>query len=401
MDIITTVVLSLTLVGMALGALFGFLRGRERALLRLVLVIISAILAIALRGVIVDAIMNIDIDGSTLKESFFGVSSSDSSTYVAVSNLLLVIFEILMGIVAYFILLFSLRFLTWLLVFPFLKLIIRKFESEPYGNRGQGALVGLAQGILLSYFLFAPLTCLLTQVNQFASIELNNEPLFNMPGQTEITEYTESSVGKFYNATGRWYYNMMTTSTAANANGVSLDDISNSVSTVIEIANVVTSLEDELEIINSENATPEEKINSFNILADKMISLGTSMSELDDNTKEIINDLFRETDGENTNQEEIDDILEILTPELFTQAGHAMKSYAEYEQVKLDGASLGQDKADEIINNVYGAINIMDEVELEVNDADKSIFKAAIDSNADIAAEDVPTMYKIFGIKTP
>ena len=67
-----------------------------------------------------------------------------------------------------------------------------------------------------------------------------------------------------------------------------------------------------------------------------MISLGTSMSELDYNTKEIINDLFRETDGENTNQEEIDDILEILTPELFTQAGHAMKSYAEYEQVKLE-----------------------------------------------------------------
>ena len=88
----------------------------------------------------------------------------------------------------------------------------------------------------------------------------------------------------------------------------------------------------------------------------------------------------------------------MMTPEIFEQAGGAMKSYAEYEQVKLDGAALEEDKAKEIVKNAYSAIDLVGEAELEVNEADKATFKAAIDSNEDIAAEDVEKMYKIFGI---
>ena len=128
MGIITSVVLGLTLVGMLLGALFGFLRGRERAILRLVLVVLSAVLALVSRGAILDALMKINIGGAplsdTITQAFQGGTIPQS-----LQSLILSLVEILVGIISYFIMLFAFRFFTWALVFPFLKLIIRKFEN--------------------------------------------------------------------------------------------------------------------------------------------------------------------------------------------------------------------------------------------------------------------------------
>ena len=138
MGIITLAVLGLTLLGMAFGALFGFLRGRERALLRLVLVVISAFLALASRGVILDTLMNINIEGATLKETISAAfSSGDIQLPATMTNLIFAFIEIIVGFIAYFIMLFVLRFLTWLLVFPFLIfhsilliLVTQHFESH-------------------------------------------------------------------------------------------------------------------------------------------------------------------------------------------------------------------------------------------------------------------------------
>ena len=266
-------------------------------------------------------------------------------------------------------------------------------------HRGQGALVGLAQGLLLSYFLFAPLTCLLTQVNRIATFEMNGKALVDIPEEIGLAEYSESAIGKFYNATGGWYYKIMTTTTDANGNKVSLDATLNSVSVILEITNVATSLEKDLEIFSKEDATPEEMISTLNSLSDKLIQVGTSMKEIDEGTKEMITDLITEMSGSEIPQEDIDKIKDMMTPEFFEQAGGAMKSYADYEQVKLDGTSLEQDKANEIINNAYGAIDLVGDIELDVNEEDKAKFKEAIDSNENISAEDVEKMYKIFGIQ--
>ena len=487
MGIITLVVLGLTLVGLAFGALFGFLRGRERALLRLVLVVISAFLALALRGAVVDAVMNINIDGATLNETLMsGFSSGDASLPDGLKNLVFALLEIVIGFVAYFILLFALRFLSWLLVFPFLKLIIRVFEkkrkeqialanasdidessdialteanetaseygesaelasenadeliaeetassddaAEEDGNpflkatstalefikkiaanrkkpvkefskhRGQGALVGLVQGVLVAYFLFAPLTCLLTQINRITSLEMNGKPLVEMPEEIGISEYSESAIGKFYASTGGWYYKIMTTTTDANGNKVSLDSTLKSVAVILEVANVATSLEDDLKIFDKEDATPEEIISSLNSLSDKLISVGTSLNEIDEGTKNMIKDLVVEMGGADASQEEIDEMMDKLTPELFTQAGNAMKTYAEYEQVKLDGSALTQDQANDMVEKAYGSLKLIGDMQLDVNEADKPAFKAAIDNNPNIAEEDIDDMYKVFGL---
>ena len=501
MGTITLVVLGLTLAGMALGALFGFMRGRERALLRLVLVIISAVLALALRGTIVDLVMNINIEGATLQETLTSsFASGEASMPEGITNLIFVLMEIVIGFVAYFVLLFALRFLSWLLVFPFLKLIIRVFEKkraekiwnenvsennsevvestpevaepevennvesieneiasesentednventsenletdvkveaeveetpeniEPVvvkacestvpvkkisvdrkgrkkalsKHRGWGALVGLVQGVLVAYFLFAPLTCLLTQVTTIANIKMGDKALFEIPEDIGITEYSESAIGKFYNATGYWYYDIMTTATDAKGNKVSLTDTLDSISVIMEVANVATSLEEDLMIFSKEDATPEEKISSLQSLSDKLISVGTSMEKIDDNTKDMIKDLVTEMGGEEASQEEIDDMIEMLTPEFFTQAGTAMKNYADYEQVKLDGTELSQEKANEMVDAAYASIKLAGDVKLDVNEGDKVKFKTAIDAK-DITAEDKEKLYQVFDIQ--
>lgn len=462
MGIISLVVLGLTLVGMFFGMLFGLIRGRDRALLRLGLIILSAVLAISLRGVLIDAVMNFSIDGSTLKETMLESFGSEGSIPAGLQNLIFALIEILIGFVAYFILLFLCRFLTWFFLFPFLKLIIRKRENkrarrllaeenaaavessadsseeiaadivdkiteavEPEEaetlpvvedapkvkltrkmrkrlvkkHRGMGALVGLFQGILLAYFLLAPLTCLISQVSGIAKMKMNGEPLFELPEEIGIEEYSESALGKIYKATGGWYYRMMTKTTDADGNEISLEATLDSVGVILEVADVATSLEDDLKILGDENATEEEKIATLDTLGDKLISIGTSMEQLDDGIMTMISDLVTEMGGEDVSQEEIDEIMEMLTPEFFEQAGNGVKAFAEYEQIKLDGAELTQDQANDIVGKAHKCITIIEAIEFDVNEGDKDTFKTAIDSIADINAEDKDSLYKVFGIE--
>ena len=265
-------------------------------------------------------------------------------------------------------------------------------------HRGMGALVGLVQGILLAYFLLAPLTCLISQVSGIAKMKMNGEPLFELPEEIGIEEYSESALGKIYKATGGWYYRMMTKTTDADGNEISLEATLDSVGVILEVADVATSLEDDLKILGDENATPEEVISTLDSLGDKLISIGTSMEQLDDGIMTMISDLVTEMGGEDVSQEEIDEIMEMLTPEFFEQAGNGVKAFAEYEQIKLDGAELTQDQANDIVGKAHKCITIIEAIEFDVNEGDKDTFKTAIDSIADIKPEDKDSLYKVFGI---
>ena len=479
MGIITSVVLGLTLVGMFFGALFGLIRGRERALLRLVLVILSAVLAICCRGAIVDTVLNLQIEGSTVSDMIMGIFQ-EGNIPQGIQNLIISLVEILIGIVAYLILLLVFRFLTWFVAFPVLKLLIRFVEncrakkqlaenasesifigddtSAPDENAAQasenaktdeteletneeseqafpevtiledtneepakvvkltrkdrkalvekhratGALVGLAQGVLLAYFLFAPLTGLLAQVGQLTSIKLNGNNLINLPEEIDIVEYTESGIGKFYISTGTWYYNLLSSATDASGNTVSIDDTVKLATTIMEVADIATSLESDFKILQSEDATPEEKISTLNNLGDKLISVGDAMNELGDDTLNMIKDLAVEMGGEDVSQEDIDKVLESVSPEFFAQAGNGIKAFAEYEQIKLGEEAVTTEQASDIVNKAYGCISLVEsaDVTLNINEQDKSEFQSAIDAMADISEEDKNSLYNLFGIQT-
>lgn len=454
MGTITLIVLAVTAIGLGFGALFGLMRGRDRALLRLGLIILSAILAIALRGVVVDFVMGIEFDGSTLKESLLDSFGSDAEIPEKLQNLVVTLVEILVGFVAYFVLLYVLRFLTWILLFPFLKLIIRKFENkrlikiltqnandipdEPIENeetenvesattdsapdtivlpkgkerkklikkhRGYGALIGLAQGILLSFFLFAPLTCLTTQVEQIASAKIGGETLLEIPEEIGITEYSESFIGKFFSTTGRWYYNLIMSTTDENGNKVSLSNTLDSAVVILDIADAALTLEDDLNILQKEDARPEEVISALNNISGKLIDIGNSMEEIDEGTIDIIKDLVTTAAGTELSEEDMKKLTEQLTPELFVEAGNGIGAFAEYEQIKLDEVEMTPDQASEIINKTYQCMTIVEilqdeKVVLEVEDGDKAQFKNAIDAIPNVSVENKDSLYSIFGIQS-
>lgn len=422
MGIITLAVLGLTAVGLLFGALFGAIRGRARALLRLILVVLSAVLAFALRGFVVDLVMDINVEGATLKETLIsGFGSGEEAMPAGMQNLVFALLEIIIGFVSYFILLFVIRLLTWIFIFPFLKLIIRSAEKkrlkrelgDDYYNtkrrtrkkmakkkrhRGAGALIGLAQGVLVAFFLFAPLTGLLVQVDKLTSIKINGEAMLELPAEIGVKEYPDSFMGKIYNTTGHWYYNMMTTTKDADGNEVSLDATLNILTTLLDVVDTTASLEEDLNILSDENATPEEKIDALDALGDKLISVGNSMGELDQNTMDMIKDLATDMMGEDVSQDEIDEMMEMFTKEFFVEAGNGIKAFATYEKAKNEETTLTQEDVNDIVNKAYKGISIVGEFEIETQEEHKDMFKTAIDAIENITEEDKSTLYSVFGI---
>ena len=85
MGYVTLGVLVLTGVALLFGTLFGLIRGSRRALLRLILVIISAVGAILLRGVLVNFVINLHI-GEDGTPALFEEASSTKSLQFLISS---------------------------------------------------------------------------------------------------------------------------------------------------------------------------------------------------------------------------------------------------------------------------------------------------------------------------
>ena len=461
MGYITLAVLVLTAVGAGFGALFGLIRGRERALLRLALVILSVILALVLRGAVVDTAMTLEIDGESLQETLMEeFSSGEEELPEGVQNLIFALIEILIGFAAYFVLLFSLRFLTWFFLFPFLKLIIRgvekrraikrwrEFNETPSESvsengesveapvevafvkstrkqrkkfvkkhRGWGALVGLVQGLLLAYFLLAPITCLVTQADNLlttlSEVEMDGEPLVEMPEIPEeigLSEYTNSVICKIYNTTGGWFYGILTSTTDADGNEVSLDKLIDSAVVIVGVANSAMSLEEDFKIFENENATDEEIIEAVHNIGDKIIEIGNSMKEIDENTMNTLTGLIVDFAGEEAPKEELEKFTEILTPETLVQAGNGIKSLATYAEIKNEDKTVTPDDAAEIVDGLNQCLPFIDAIEgiveedlsedlvLEIDDEDKDVFRNAIEGLDGASAENKDALKKIFGL---
>ena len=110
MGYLTLGILAITVYQLIMGALSGLMRGRNRAILRLGLVIASAFLAIALRGMVIKAVMGIEFEGQTLDQMLMGLlNNGEVALPESLQNLALVLVEIVIGLLTYFILFFILH----------------------------------------------------------------------------------------------------------------------------------------------------------------------------------------------------------------------------------------------------------------------------------------------------
>jgi len=407
---LTTIILLLTAVFLVLGFLLGFLRGFNRSVLRALLVIASLVLAFAFRGVVTNILMGLDIGGQTLKDSLVS-AFSDGSLPASLQNLVMVLAEIMIGIVAFLAVFLVLCFITWLIVFPILKIFVRKGVHK---RRILGAVVGVLQGFVMAFAFCAPVTGLVVQVDKISQLELEGKPVIEIPAEIGIPEYIESAPGKFYNSIGGWFFDMLSSGQTEDGKNLSVEDAVSIVVTVGDIANSVTEVENSMNVMTQEGATPQQRVDAMDSLGDSLIAIGESINDLSDDAKEIVNDVVSSIkdmaggDLDPAIEEALNDFdIEQID---IAAAGEAMKGISSYIKKTSDEfedqGEVVQADVDKIIGGladnplILSMVTQGEEVPtmIEIEDEDhKQLFTNAINGTT-LDADDKDALKKLFGI---
>lgn len=276
------------------GFLFGLIRGFNRSLLRLILVAVSVALAWFLRGVIVNLILKINIQGKTIEQFLTDMLVNNGASIPdSVTNLVFVLVQIIASVICFILLFFLLRFITWSLIYPFLKLVVRKGAKK---RALLGGVIGLLQGVLVAFVLCVPVTGIAGQLNTMVTamseVKVNGEALVpaEVSSQIEsigINDYQNSALGKFYIKTGGGLYNKMTSAKDRNGNNVSLESAIKALSASAKVAN---SLSDAANADFSQGITAENK--------DALVSALRTIDDVqknelsDEDAKRIVNELI-------------------------------------------------------------------------------------------------------------
>lgn len=223
MNYFSTAILAGTLVSLALGVLLGLFRGMRRGVLRLALLVFCFILSLALCGAVSETLMGLELfDGKTLQAVLEEALSSGGKS---ASDIILPMAQILAKLIAFVVTFALLQFVTWILVFPILKMILRPILGRRVRSRGLGALVGVACGAVVAFSLYVPLNGLFCEASKLASVDLSGisgdsggsgDPLASIR-ETGIADYASSGISKFYNAVGGGFYRSLATVKDATA----------------------------------------------------------------------------------------------------------------------------------------------------------------------------------------
>ncbi len=323
MGIITIIVLALTALALGFGALWGCGRGLYRATLRLGLVLFAIVLAILLRGVLTDALLGIKIDGQPLNE-MLTEEFANGDMPESLVNLIMALMKSVIGLVSFLVLFYVLRLVTWAIVYPICKIWVKKGskiqeEEVPYEQavaegyegteeeylaslakkkprykkrRGYGALVGLAQGIIIAFVVMSPLTGMIQQVDKVSKVEIQGEALFELPEEVGITEYVESAPGKIYGKLGGWFFDTITTVKDENGKEVSIGAAVDAIDAVMGVVESIEDLTLHLETLSSDTATDQERIDALTSLGEGLEKAGKALDNLDKDSRQMLEDLL-------------------------------------------------------------------------------------------------------------
>lgn len=280
MNYFSIAILAGTLVSLALGVLLGLFRGMRRGVLRLALLVFCFILSLALCGTVSETLMGLELfDGKTLQAILEETLSSGGKS---ASDIILPMAQILAKLIAFVVTFALLQFVTWILVFPILKTILRPILGRRVRSRGLGALVGVACGAVVAFSLYVPLNGLFCEASKLASVDLSGisgdsggsgDPLASIR-ETGIADYASSGISKFYNAVGGGFYRSLATVKDANGKEISLTTQIDALSAAAKIASKVAAIKN----IQNEDGS----INTAGVR-----EIAGALSEMDDLTPEV------------------------------------------------------------------------------------------------------------------
>jgi len=363
--------LVLTALFVGFGALWGLIRGRNRAILRLVIIVLCLVVALVARGPVVDIVLNMDMgDGVIIKDYILSTINSGETTLPDTAvNLIFALVEIIAGLVVFLLSFISLGIVS-IVLFWILKLFVKKGEKK---RAGAGALVGAIQGALVAFVICAPVTGLLVQANKLASLDIEigeGQTIADVLAPLGLEEATQSGIGKFYDTTGGWFFDVLSTTQDENGNKVSLDATVDVATTVIEVADTFTGLTESMEALTKEDATAEERIDAMNNMGQALKDVGASMDTLGDDAKQMLNDIASAVSdmlGGEEMPEALTNILKDFDVEKlnFSALGDTMQGLASYlESVENDDlSSFTQQDANQLVNGLANNTFIFDLIE--------------------------------------
>ena len=295
MNYFVAFVLGGTLLTVAVGALLGLLRGFRRSVLRAALLVFCFILALALCGSVSDAIIGIKIsDGKTIEEL---LASSFSEGGQAVTDIVVPMAHAFAKIISFIVIFSLLQVVTWILVFPILKLVLRPLIGRRPHARLLGLAVGAACGLFVAFAFYSPVNGLLNEVGKIASIDLSsitNDGANNGEQSPQdqkldqfmnngIAEYRESGVSKFYNGIGGGLYRTISTVEDKNGNKVTVSTQIDALAAAAKLAGKAASLKN---VTNPDGTVNTAAIKDF-------AKALTEMDELTPEAKKALNDMVK------------------------------------------------------------------------------------------------------------
>lgn len=423
---ISTIILALTLIPIIVDGLLGLIRGRNRSILRLILVIISAVIAILAIKPIIGSVMSAEVEGQPLKDFVASQLLQGGSEFpTELADLVFMIIEMFVSVILYFVVFLVVKFITWLIVFPILKIFVKKGEHT---GRLAGLVFGLLQGIVVAFLICAPITGLVTQVNKFTSIDTSSivqpeegtqNPATNPVDNIGLEEYIDSSLYKIYSLTGGFLLDNIAYTTDANGNKVTLTGTVDAFISILDLAEEAQNITTNMNILLDGEPTAEDLSTALKGLGGSLVAIGDGVNSLDDSSKNVINS-FISVIGDMLGQSEEDIPQEVV--DMFknfdvnnlklSSAGHAISGLASYfekttEGFEAFGQAITQDEVNAIVNGFADNPFILTMIAgdnpehvnelIEVNSSHAEMFENAISSSS-LSEEQKEIIRKLFAL---
>lgn len=412
MSYITISVLIFTVTCLCFGAFLGLIRGRNRSVLRFMLVLASAFVAFFSRDALVNTVMNFKVQGQTIKDMIVDFANNEIVLPSAIQNVLMTLIEIVFGIVVFYISFFVLKFVTWAIVFPICKCFVKGEVKKLFG---QGALIGLAQGVVVAFIVCAPLNGLLLNANQIVNVQYQNKPLIEDIEWLGLESYADSKTSEVYSAVGNWFFEALSSKVDASGNKVSINDTCDIAQTVFEMADVMTSITNDLENIDMSASTPQEGVDTMKKLGDSLIKLDSSVDDLSEDAKTVVQEVLDDAknmfaDSNGNVPEEISGLIdnikiEDLKLDSVGEAINGMATYIEKTSVDIDNDEpVTQDDVDSIVtglaDNAFIIDMLVEEIPttfIEISESDKVLFETSI-NNSSLSEEYKDKLSQMLGL---
>ena len=398
MGTISIAYLSVLALCVVVDTLLGLIRGRNRSLLRFGLVVASLVVSLLVYKPITDAVMNVKVEGYSISMSILeAFTSSSVALPESLLNLIIALVQIVLGVFVFIGVFLVIKFITWLVAFPILKIFVRREEKK---NIGLGALVGFVQGLFVAIVICGCLSGFLTEFYKIAQVEIDGEKVVEMSDEFGIEEYCASPTAKFFDVTGGWVFDIVSTTTDASGNKVSVSSICNTTTTIVNVTGEITNAFAAMG--NVEGSSTE----SIKEIGNAFITVGTAIENLDDDSKQLVGELLDAAKDLVASEygelpEEIEAVFDSIDVDdlKIKSAGEALNAIAKY----AEEGTITQDNVNDIVNGLADNMFVLDmlgidgESLLEVDDINADMFRSAIE-NQNLTQEDINTLKNLFGL---